>query len=40
MKSKGLDFPDNFMDIFGFHRVEKEEVDDRTAGVFGLEIVL
>jgi hypothetical protein len=26
MKSKDLDFPDNFMDIFG---LEKEEVDDR-----------
>jgi hypothetical protein len=26
MKSKGLPFPDNFMDIFGFHReVPNEE---------------
>ena len=24
-KSKGLPFPDNFMDIFGFHRVEGSE---------------
>ena len=25
VKSKGLPFPDNFMDIFGFHRVEGSE---------------
>jgi hypothetical protein len=29
MKSKGLDFPDNFMDIFGFHRANEVEQVNR-----------
>jgi hypothetical protein len=28
MKSKGLSFPDNLMDIFGFHREEEIVVDE------------
>ena len=41
MKSKGLDFPDNFMDIFGFHRVEEEEqISDDTLQIEEGSIVM